>query len=196
MKMRKSTSFAVFVLFLGGCVSNPYTLLPAGPTSVGALRIDAEGDWNQLKQAADATTPTAVWTLDGPMLDRIVVFGGVANGDTLVKEDKKSEALPHFHDSMLPNELVKFIESYLLKMFGEGQALVESNNIRPQRYGSDAGVAFEVTITPAELATYKGSVGAFIAKQKLYVIMYIAAEPYYYGKYRAVAERMIGSAKL
>src|SRR5262245_28575726 len=109
MKMRKSTSFAVFVLFLGGCVSNPYTLLPAGPTSVGALRIDAEGDWNQLKQAADATTPTAVWTLDGPMLDRIVVFGGVANGDTLVQESKKSEALHRFPVIIMPTELYNYI---------------------------------------------------------------------------------------
>ena len=137
-----------------------------------------------------------MWTQDGPKLDRILIYAGVANGETLMKSSGKGAALPTFHVGMLPNELVAFTEAYLGKMFGEGQALVESSNLRPQQYGASSGILFNVSIAPAEVAYYRGTIGAFIANERLYLMMYIAADPYYYEKHQARAEQIIASARL
>jgi hypothetical protein len=181
---------------ISGCVSNPYTLLPAGPTQVGTLTLDVSGSWNALTVDTSGGPPRASWTHDGPLLDRLLIFADVGDGETLFKERKKSEALPRFDAKMLPNELVSFTEAYLGKMFGEGQALVESGNLRPQAYGGNKGIRFEVTISPSEMAYYKSTVGAFIAGEKLYLMLYIAAEPYYYEKFLAAALDTMATARL
>jgi hypothetical protein len=195
--MFRPISFAVIPVLLMACATTElFTLLPVGVTSVGDLNIDVTPGWNEFRSDPKAEPPRATWTSDGLLLDRVVIYAGVADDQTLVKEQDKSAALPRFHADMTPNELVALIESYLVKMFGEGQALVGSSNLRPQRYGADAGILFDVAITPAEIAYYKGTIGAFVANQKLYLIMYIGADPYYYDKHRAVAEQMIASARL
>jgi len=195
--MMVRTSFAaILLLCVAGCASNPFTLQPPGETSVGALKIDVSGSWNLLATDAKALPPKAIWTRDGLNLDRMLIYADVADGQTLFKERDKGAALPKFQADMLPNELVAFTESYLSKMFGEGQAIVESSNLRPQRYGQINGIGFDVAIAPAETAYYKGTVGAFVADQKLYLMIYIGADPYYYDKHRAAAQQMIASAHL
>jgi hypothetical protein len=97
---------------------------------------------------------------------------------------------------MLPNELVAFTESYLGKLFGEGEAVVTTANVRPHRFGASPGVLFDAAVQVAEGADRKGVIGAFIANQKLYLVMYLAADPYYFELNRDAAEQVIRSARL
>ena len=84
----------------------------------------------------------------------------------------------------------------IVKFFGEGQAVVNTENLRPHRYGEHPGVLFDLTATVTESPEYKGLVGAFIANDRLYVMYFLAATPYYYDKHIADAEAVIKSATI
>ncbi len=43
---------------------------------------------------------------------------------------------------------------------------------------------------------YRGSIGGFIADEKLYLVAYLAADPHYFDKHAARADAIIKSAML
>jgi hypothetical protein len=187
-------AFVLLACALGGCATTPpFTLVSPGPVQVGSLTMTAGSGWNNVTQTTDAK---AAWTRDGLTIDRLWVFTDIADGEPLFKEPKGSgAALPRFRADMLPNELVTFTESYLAKMFGEGQAMVTTSNLRPQRFGESNGVMFDAAMQPAGGADRKGIVGAFIADSKLYLMVYLAVDPYYFDLNREAADGVIISAR-
>ena len=184
------------VSWLAGCTAMaPVAPVAPGPIQVGGLTLTAGPGWNDLTMSKDDNR--AAWTRDGVSIDRLSVFAGIADGETLLEEPKNSgAAFPRFRATMLPNELVAFTESYLGKLFGEGEAVVTTANVRPHRFGPNPGVLFDAAVQVTEGADRKGVIGAFIANQKLYLVMYLAADPYYFELNRAAAEQVITSARL
>jgi hypothetical protein len=182
-------------LGLGGCATTPHvTLVSPGPVEVGSLTVTAGTGWNDL--TASKSPQRAAWTRDGLTIDRLWVFADIADGETLYPEPKGSgAALPRFRATMLPNELVAFTESYIGKLFGEGDAVVTTSNLRPHRFGAHNGVMFDAAVEPAGGADRKGLVGAFIADDKLFLVMYLAVEPYYFDLNRAAATEVIVSGR-
>lgn len=189
---------SVLTLVVSGCVATNYTLVPPGPVPVGSLQLQPATAWNL---APAVETPLARkasqnWTLDGLSLNNLLVIPDVADGEPLFLAPNENMALPVFRADMLPNELVELIETSVEKLFGEGQTVIESEHLRPHRFGERPGILFDLRLALAEGPGYRGTVGAFIASQKLYMVAYIAAEPYYFEKDRAVAEQVIKSAQL
>ena len=182
---------------LAGCVTG-YTLVPAGPNVAQDLQVSAGGGWNL---APAVTTPGArngsqTWTQDGLLLNRIVIIPAVPDGEALFITKSEEAALQVFRKDMLPNELEELMESSIVKFFGEGQATVDTANLRPQMYGDQRGVMFDIEAKLTDSPDYKGTVGAFVANEKLYTVWYIAADPHYHGKHAAAADTIIKSARL
>lgn len=195
MSVYRSTLW-LMVLWLTGCAAMaPIAPVAPGTAQVADLTLTPGPGWNELTQSKDDNR--AAWTRDGISIDRLWVFAGIADGETLLEEPKNSgAAFPRFRAGMLPNELVAFTESYLGKLFGEGDAVVTTMNLRPQRFGSEDGVRFEAAIQVADGADRKGVIGAFVANARLYMVMYLAADPYYFDLNREAAEKVIASARL
>jgi hypothetical protein len=185
-----------FATLFSGCVA--YSLVEPGPTTVGDLRINASVAWNQAPTAMTpaARSGTKVWTRDGLLLDRIVIIPGVPDGEPIFKPAAKSQALPAFKADMLPNELEELTESSIVKLFGEGETAVTTINLRPHQFGENAGILFDVEAQISDGPDYRGIVGAFIYDAKLYIMIYVAAEPFYYDKHREEAEAIIKSARI
>ena len=55
---------------------------------------------------------------------------------------------------------------------------------------------FDIEATVADAPTQNGMVGAFIANDRLYMVIYLAATPYYFDKHRESAASIIKSARL
>jgi len=187
----------LFVATVAACVTG-YTLVQPGAYAVQDLQVNAGTGWNM---APVASTPgarkgTQTWTQDGLLLDRLVIIPSVADGETLLISKSESAALPAFRKDMLPNEIEELMESTLVKYFGEGNASVSTANLRPQVYGEQRGLMFDISAAVTDSPDYKGTVGAFIADEKLYSIWYIAADPHYHGKHSDRAEAIIKSAAL
>ncbi len=181
-----------------GCVATGYTLVQPGPNAALELQVNADSGWNL---ASPMMTPAAragaqTWTQDGLLLDRLVLIPAVADGETLLVDPSNTAALPVFRSNMLPNEIEELIESTLVKYFGEGHATVSTTNLRPQMYGDQRGVMFDLSAQLSDSPDYRGTIGAFIADDKLYTIWYIAAHPHYHDKHSQRADAIIKSAEL
>jgi hypothetical protein len=187
----------VVVAAVSGCVV-PFSLVAPGSVVVQDLTVQVGAGWNRAPGArtASARKGAETWTKDGMLLDRLVIIPAVPDGEPLLVSRNKSAALPVFRADMLPNELEELIESTILKLFGEGQAVVSTGNLRPHRYGANAGVMFNLSAKVTESPEYRGTVGAFIANENLYLMYFLGAVPHYYDKHITDAEAIIASATL
>lgn len=194
MFIRRFTCLAL-VATLAGCVTG-YTLVQPGSNTAQDLRVNAGSGWNLAPAVftTGARKGAQTWTRDGLALDRLVLIPGVPDGETLLVDRKDTAALPAFRKDMLPNEIEELMESTLVKYFGEGNATVSTANLRPQMFQGERGVMFDVTAKLSDSPDYKGTIGAFIADEKLYTVWYIAADPHYYDKHGAAADAIIKSA--
>jgi hypothetical protein len=191
----------LMVLFLlaatSGCVPT-YTLVTPGANTIENLRVEATSGWNMTPNALTlaARRDSQTWTQDGLLLDRLVFIPSVPDGEPILQSNRDSAALPVFRADMLPNEIEELAESTFVKLFGEGNVAVSTENLRPQRFGEHRGVMFDMNATVTDSPDYRGMVGAFIVNDELYMMYYLAAEPYYFGKHQRAAEAIIKSADL
>jgi len=194
MIIRKLLTLALFAT-LAGCVTG-YTLVQPGVNIAGDLQVNAGTGWNLAPAMATfgARKDAQTWTRDGMPLDRLVLIPAVADGETLLVDKKNTAALPRFRKDMLPNEIEELVESTLVKYFGEGNATVSTANLRPQTFGDQRGLMFDISAKLTDSPDYKGQIGAFVADEKLYTVWYIAADPYYYDKHSTLADGVIKSA--
>ncbi len=196
MKLSRLLLLAVIV-GLSGCAAS-FSLVTAGPVLIQDLNVEAGSGWNR---APTSRTPyarkgTETWTRDGMLLDRLVMSPAIPDGQPIIVSRNKSAALPIFRADMLPNELEELVESTIVKLFGEGSAVVSTTNLRPHRYGDIAGVRFDLDVTVTESPPYRGTVGAFVAGDSLYLMYFLGAMPHYYDKHIDEAAAIIASATL
>ncbi len=196
MFIRKCICLAVLAT-LAGCVTG-FTLVPPGSNTAQDLQVSAGSGWNLAPAGftMGARKGAQTWTQDGLALNRLVLIPGVADGETLLVDKRDTAALPTFRKDMLPNEIEELVESTLVKYFGEGNATVSTANLRPQIFDGERGVMFDISAKLSDSPDYKGTIGAFIADEKLYTVWYIAADPHYYDKHSAAADAIIKSATI
>ncbi len=185
------------LIVFAGCVA-PFSLVVPGAVAVADLTVQAGGGWNNAPshQWAYSRPDSVAWTKDGLLLDRLVIIPGVPDGEPVFISRDKTAAMPAFRSDMLPNELEELVESSIVKYFGEGRAVVSTENLRPQRFGDNRGVMFDMTATVTESPEYRGLVGAFVSDDKLYLMYFLGATPHYYGKHLGEAEAVIKSATI
>ena len=187
----------LLVVFLGGCAT-AFTLVGPGSVAVGDLQVTANSSWNK---AMSTMTPyarrdTQVWTSDGLLLDRLMIIPAIAEGEALFKTTEKDVALPVFRANMLPNEVAELVESSIVKVLGEGDVAVSSSGLRPQKFGDERGALFDMHAELGDGPDYRGVAGGFVANDKLYLVIFLGADPHYADKHRAAAEALIKSARI
>jgi hypothetical protein len=190
---------AVFVLaaLQAGCATG-YTMVAPAAVAVNGLQVTPVSAWNRapVQMTAYARKRAEVWTHDGMLLDRMIIIPGVVDGETLFVSREQDAAFPVFRASMLPNEIEELTESSVAKVFGEGNASVSTSGLRPHRFGEHRGVLFNLAIAVTDGPDYRGLVGSFVAGDRLYMVIYVGADPYYYDKHLAEAEALITGARL
>lgn len=187
----------LLAILISGCVASFMAVVP-GTISVGDLKVTPSTTWNAAPalMRPNSRRDAQTWTQDGLLLDRIMIIPAVADGETLFISRDDSAALPTFRSDMLPNELEELLESSLVTFFGEGNAVVNTSGLRPHRFGENLGVLFDIDASLTDSPDYRGVAGAFIANDLLYFMLYVAAEPYYYGKHLDEAMSIIETATL
>ena len=197
MQTTKRLALILTLLCLSGCVTG-YSLVTTGVNSIDTLTVEAGPGWNLAPTIAGSANRknSQTWTQDGLLLNRLVFIPAVADGEALLVARDQGAALPVFRKDMLPNDVEELAESTILKLYGEGNAVVNTTNLRPHMFGEHRGFMFDIETTVTESPDYRGLVGAFIVDDKLYFMYYLAAVPYYYTKHRDAAETIIKSARL
>lgn len=190
--------FSIILILSTVACMPAYVAVEPGEIDYDGLIIKTNQTWNL---APTISTPSArkgskVWTQDGILLDRIMIIPAVPDGEPLFKTTSDDQALPSFKADMLPNEIEELTESSLVKLFKEGDVVVQTSNLRPHRFGDHNGLLFDMDIAVSDGPNYRGTTGALIVAKKLYLIFFLGAEPYYYEKHIDEALAIIKGARV
>ncbi|MEJ2139713.1 MAG: hypothetical protein P8Y61_09745 [Gammaproteobacteria bacterium] len=193
--VRKSFVLTAAML-LSGCVA--YSAVAPGTIDYSGLKVTSAQAWNVAPGVAGGALrkDSLQWTQDGLLLDRIVFIPAVADGETLFRVSSGADALPSFQADMLPNEIEEIVESSIVKLFAQGEVSVDTQNLRPHKFGETQGVLFDMQMAVSDGPDYSGITGAFVNGGKLYVIIYLGAQPYYFDKHKDEALAIIRGARV
>jgi hypothetical protein len=199
MKTSRVVLLAVVVAFwLSGCAT--YTLVSPGNIKVsGCCSVETPIEWSR-----SGAGNMEVWTIDGASLEAIYFFKGIRDGETLFNTYNKKIKLPKFRKTMVESEIMEFVVDsmeaasqqnlYVSSLVGND---VQALYLRPYKINADFGFRFELAyLSPHNGLEYDGLIVGIVEKEKLYLVAYAGARQYYFPKYKARVEQLMGTLKL
>lgn len=187
--MKPSRLFVIAAVFLlSGCAA--YTAVDAGkPAQVG-------GDITVTPQIAfaKATYPgvaNALWTADGTTLDSVMFFTGIKPGKPLLDISDKTD-IRTYKANMVPDDVMELLASNIGKM---GYRQIATSNLRPAPFGKTDGFRFDLTSTTEDGLKMKGKAIAAQRDGKLDLVLFVAADEYYFGRYSETIDQLFASIK-
>jgi hypothetical protein len=186
---------SVCAAWLCGCVPS-YSLIKPAPTKVAARAFEVKPTyaWNRAPRAPSDIKQEENWTQNGLALDRIGFIGGLQDGASIVKHDKKAaQRVPAFRSSMGPQDLVSMIESYYRI---RGVSIFETISIKPVKFVGESGVQFDYQFVASDEVKRCGRAVMAISAGKLYVMNLSAAAVHYFDKALPEFETLTASARV
>lgn len=180
----------IFVFSLSAC--NQYALVKPEPIDISGMTIIPSMQWNSAASLAKVGgKPT--WTSDGPLLNSIVFFPAIEDGDTLFKSNKK-EQYPTYSSDMLPNEIVEVVESSIVKIYDA--TINDTGNLRPLLIDNNPGFQYDFSFNTADNITRKAYIAGTTKSEKLYLMFYQATAIHYFEQYIDEVKTMAENMKL
>jgi hypothetical protein len=182
----------LFTLLCAACTQ--YSLVGPGRTTVEGMTLEPGIAWNR---ATGLTTGpgTETWTMDGPLLDSLIILAAVPDGKPLaLLRGASTDKLAPFRKTMTANEVMDLFEA---SFSAESKTTVlESRNLRPVSFGGTEGFRFEASYTGANEVESEMAIAGAISGGKLYLLVYRGARLHYFPKYLPDFERIVASARL
>lgn len=196
MKYFKILAVVLLGLSLASCVS--YTLVSPGSATLSGLEVSTSQAWNRVPPqfSPSSRKDAQVWTQDGVLLDRLIIVPAVPDGEPIFRPASKAQALPAFRSDMNPKEIEELTESSITKLFGEGEVIAETSNLRPHTFGGRRGFLFDLQLAVNDGPDYGGIAGAFLVDGSLNIIVFLGARPYYFDKHKDEALAIIRGARV
>ena len=202
--MRHSLRFTILAatLALSGCAT-AYVMMPPQPTKVAkaSMTVTPGTSWNKapmsvgLSGTGTLNSKSETWTQDGPALNQVTFFGGIKDGEALIKMASGSDRkAPLFKSSMLPQEVVEFVEkSFRVQTTSPVFAVTE---VKPLAFAGQQGFQFDFSFTTPDEVRRKGRAAGAVKDGMLYLIVYEAAEIHYFDRNVAEFEKILSSVQL
>lgn len=186
-------TIVVLALILASCAGGVRAVQP-GPYVVDeAFQVRLGKAWSVLPGRLFADVEGDVMTLDGPLLNRLHMVGGLADGDSLLKTRRKKdeERLPVYRADMTTTEIIELISDSVVAW---GYTNVETTTIEPRRFGKNDGVRYDFTAdTPAGL-NIQGAALINQSGETLNLILFLAPKEHYFTAARGEIEKIMSSA--
>lgn len=157
------------------------------------LEITPQRDWNKLSIRPGKKAET--WTLDGPSLNDLAFYAGIAAGEPLLREQSKKRApLPKWPANALLTDVPEFLEgSYRTKA---GIAVFNMGKVEPTKFLDGDGVRFSFDYMLGDEVGRQGVAVAALRGGKLYMISYEAPRLHFFDRNVADFEAVISAARL
>lgn len=196
MRVRNFLASVLLLFSLAACET--YTAVSAGQTvPVGkGMTVTAAGDWAAVsKQFVGNEGVDALWTVDGPNINRLMFFTDVETGEPVMKSHRKSvnEDLPTWRIGMTEPDIMELVEGTLAKVFES--PLVTASNLRPQTFLNQPGFAFEFDMVASSQLETKGLVIGSQQDGTLRMMIYIAPKLHYFALHERTVRAIAASAR-
>lgn len=178
-----------FVFLTTGCAH--YQLVPANNATPidNSIQVETPIAWSKSKILGVET-----WTVDGFRLQRLMFFAGIKNGEPLFDiPSQQKKKLPVFDQSMGSFEISELVEATLSRLDSHAITIAK---LRPQSFGGVDGFRFEIGFASESGLKYKGFFAGCLREKRLFGIMYIGTQLYYYQKYENDVEKLLSTLKL
>lgn len=176
---------------LAGCTQ--LVLVEPGKREIdGAYTVQPDVSWSQ-REANNVIQ----WTIDGVQLQMMVFSEGVKDGENLYRKtgsddgpDAAFKNMPKFRKSMTPPEIG---EMFLATITQAGSSDATMKRIEPHSFGGRKGFRMEFTYATKAGLKKKGLLRGTVTGGQLYVIVYTAADIYYYDRDLPHAQAIMNS---
>lgn len=193
-----NTRVTVFVamFLLAGCA--PFTLVNPERQTVGdVISVQPGLKWNKMTNSS-YQGKVEVWTLDGPVLNTLLFFTGVPDGEPLFTRravgSGEGEKPPVFRASMNPIEIQELLEATIARHFQT--TIAEGRNLKPVPIAGGKGYRFETRLVGRDEVERAGVFVGTVRNKKLYGAWFQGAKLYYYDRYLPEFDRILNSAQL
>lgn len=182
---------AASLLALSGCVS---ITAAQGTVAVpaGGYAVALDQTWSDVTDLYGAQTPkTRVLTLNGVLLDRLYLVGGVAPGKSIVRAMSKENPTPLMRADLSSTEQVEFITDSIAAI---GYKRVETVNVQPQSFAGHEGLRIDYTAQTAEGLDIGAAALISVRDGKMNAMIFLAPKEYYFPQTIGKIETIFRSA--
>jgi hypothetical protein len=174
--MIKRVSLCLVILFLAGCA--PYSLISANKqVDVNGFFVTPSKSWS--KNARNPGKKAELWTSNGELLDYLILIGNIGDGEELLASASKGLPMPKFSSEMLAFDIENLVRTTLKNWLG-GQLDIQTENLEPAKFGEIDGFRFSLNYYDSNGLLKTGDVLGAVKDEKLFLVIYSAADVYYY----------------
>lgn len=187
----------IFLALVAGLAScQRYVMVPPQQVTVkNALVVAPSQAWNKINIENLSSRPVEIWTADGDQLNMLMLFVGVADGQSLFPSpDSEKDKYAPFKSAMTPNEVVSLVEATLSRYMDS--SLVESYDLRPATFAGQNGYRAEFNLVGKDEVDRRGLATGTIKDGKLYLMLFIGTRLHHYGLRAEEVEGMVASARI
>jgi hypothetical protein len=133
-------------------------------------------------------------TIDGIGLGDVRYFTGVKPGDPILKVNgvPKSEVASYKAD-MLPDDVMELLVANLSK---SGAQDVKASALKPAKFGSKDGFAFDLTFVTKDGLNMRGAALATQRNGKLDLLLFTAPDEYYFAHRQADVQQLFSTVQV
>jgi hypothetical protein len=188
MPWLRTALLALAFLLLAACASTGPggRLQPSGTTTVFDMTLESPLEWARVKSYRNE-----MWTIDGMLLNRLMIFSQVKPGEHVFQRAKERRSRPDgpwYRAGMRLDELQQLVVDGLVDQDWVG---VGSSNLRPHDFGGVEGVRFDLRMTHPDGLIYEGTAAAVEREGRLTVLVWLAPKEHYYGRDIAAVNAML-----
>ena len=188
-------ALALGAWLLAGC-GNPILVKPGESNEIGeAYRVDPQIEWSRQQ-----THKLQIWTVDGPQLEQLRLYANIEDGDSLFPapgpqtRTQAREHRPEYRLGMRAHDVVELVAATLEQ---SGAIDVVAERLQPGEFGNQSGFRFELAFKSELGLAYRGlAAGMITADERLHLILYMGAQPHYFGAYAPTVRRIVDSVRL
>lgn len=177
----------VLLLALAACATGPGgRLQEKGSSTVFDMTLDSGLDWARVK-----TGRRELWTIDGVLLNRLLVYSKTKPGEhvfQLARERRSRPDGPWYRAGMRLDELQQLVVDGLADQQWVG---VSASRLRPHRFGAVEGVRFDLHMTNPDGLIYEGTAAMAEREGRLTVLVWMAPREHYHGRDVAAVNAML-----
>jgi hypothetical protein len=181
----------------GGGFGSYFQLVQPRPVSVarGSMTVTPTVPWNRMPSTRYDISREENWTLNGPFLDGISFIGALPSGSRIVVQRRRDDQqVPYFRADMMPQEIASMIESFY-RIRG-GSLSFEMTGLQPRTFLGHQGFQFDYDHLGGNEVNRRGRAVGVVTGDRLYLILFDAAQLHYFDAGLPEFERIVESAAL
>ncbi len=182
-------------ILAAGCAVTSH-VRPEATVINGALAVQPTRSWSQLSPGSIFGSNLTVWTMDGPLLNKLCFVAGLEGNESIHRNQIGKAPEPIFRSNMTATEVMELFEAAMSRPTGS-PILFTTGGLRPARFAGVDGFRFDFSfVDQADEVERQGVAAGAVHKGKLYLVFYHGARIHYFGKNLPEVEAIIRSARL